>query len=406
MKYKVSIVFLLVIFISNFFINYSLAVDNPSLGAEAAILIEAKSGKILYEKNSEQKMYPASLTKILTAILTIENSNLNDKVVVNYNALSKIPSGYTLADLQPDEEITVENLLDVLLLHSANDAANVLAMHVGGSLDSFVSMMNSKASELGCKNTHFTNAYGLHDENHWSCAKDLAIISQYCMKNNTFRSFVSQPNAIIHATNKHDARSYNNTNDLLIKNSQYYYEGTIGIKTGYTKEAKNCLISACLKNDLEVISVVMGDENTQVSQQNRYSDTIQLLEYAYNNFSIKKIVNKDDIITQIEISQATEDSKNLDLIAVDDIKCFVSNNYVLNNIEPKIKYSKALTAPIAKGAVIGTATYNIDGIEYKTDLIASHDVQKSEFLILTIRAILAIIILIIVALLLLYKKRK
>jgi len=377
-----------------FFNNYCFAENEPEIGSESAILIEANSGKILYKKNSDEKRFPASLTKILTAIIVIENCNLDDKVTVNYNALSTIPSGYTIAELQPGEEISVENLLDVLLVHSANDAANVLAMHVGGSIDSFISMMNSKAKEIGCKNSNFTNTYGLQDENHYTTATDLALIAKYCMKNNDFRSFVSQPSTDIPATNKHDARTYTNTNDLLLKNSRYYYENTIGIKTGYTKEAKNCLIAANKKGSIELISVVLGAENYKVSDKNKSTDTIALFNYAYSNFSIKKLANKDDVIGSINIFNGTKNTRQLEVLASEDLDCFLRNDYKLDNLNPKIKINDDVKAPLASGSTVGTATYEIDGVKYTVSLIASHDVEKSDLLFFVIRIILVILILI------------
>ena len=288
MKFKKLFIFILsIVFIS---LNTTcFAIDADKLYAQAAVLIDSNTGKILFEKNIDQKMYPASTTKIMTAILAIENCELDDKVVVNYNAISTIPSGYSTAELVTDEELTVKQLLEVLLVHSANDAANVLGMHVGGSIDSFVTMMNSKAQELECTNTHFTNTYGLHDENHYSTARDLAIIAKYCMQNSTFRHFVSQPSCQIVPTNKHAARYFTNTNDLINTSSSYYYKYAIGIKTGYTKEAGNCLISASSKDNFETICVVL---NTGTIHGARCEDSITLFNYAYNTFGIKKIAIK------------------------------------------------------------------------------------------------------------------
>ena len=149
--------------------------------SDAVILIENKTGKTLYEKNSEQKMYPASTTKILTAILAIEKGNLNDTTTVSKTALAEMKSGYSSAYLVEGETLTIEQLLTVLLVHSANDASNVLAEYISGSISSFVDLMNEKAQELGCTNTHFVTTNGLHDDNHYTTAKDMSIIARYCM---------------------------------------------------------------------------------------------------------------------------------------------------------------------------------------------------------------------------------
>ena len=284
MRFKINfqkIVILLILF--TFTVNFSICLADDSettessqivdtsnintsdldLNAEAAILIDSSSEKVLYSKNSNSKMYPASTTKIMTAILTLENCNLDDIVTVPYEAIISIPSGYSVAALQAGEQLTVEQLLQVMLVHSANDAANVLAYHVSGDIDTFASLMNKKVEELGLENTHFTNPSGKHDENHYTTAHDLALIMKYCMKNSTFRSLSKLKYCQIPATNKYEERVFDTTNELLIYDnrdvaSNYYYEYAIAGKTGYTTEAKNCLVSVSNKDDFELISVVLG----------------------------------------------------------------------------------------------------------------------------------------------------
>ena len=391
---KLFVVFFSLILI---FINSScFAIDSEKLYAESAILIDFNTGKVLFEKNMDDKKYPASTTKIMTAILAIENCNLDDVVTVNYNAISSIPSGYSTAQLITDEELTVKQLLEVLLVHSANDAANVLGMHVGGSIDSFVSMMNSKAKEIGCTNTNFTNTYGLHDENHYTTARDLAIIAKYCMQNQTFRHFVAQPTCQIAPTNKHAARSFTNTNNLINTSSKFYYKYAIGIKTGYTKEAGNCLISASSRDGFETIAVVL---NTGTIAGARCEDSISLFNYAYDTFGIKKIASKDDVVTQMTVYNGTRETKNLDILLSKDINALTMLSNDNSQITPTINLNKNISAPIAKGSVVGSITYNILNTDYTVDLIASHDVEKSKFLIITLKITLVIIILIVLGLL-------
>ncbi len=403
MKFKN--IFILIFTFLFVFSTFSFATDEPTVFSEAAILIDANTGKSLYEKNATQQMYPASTTKIMTAILTIENCELDETVTVNYNAISTIPSGYSIAELVEGEELTVKQLLEVLLVHSANDAANVLAMHVGGSIDSFVSMMNSKAQEIGCTNTNFTNTYGKQEDTHYTTAKDLALIAQYCMKNSTFRSFVSQPECTITATNKHEPRNFKNTNDLIRPSSDYYYEYAIGIKTGYTSEAKNCLISASSKDGFETISVILGADKAPDGASARYVDSINLFEYAYNNYSIKELAHKDDVITQITIPNGTKETKELDVLLVEDITALTNISNTDAN-SPAITINNNLSAPLAAGTIVGSVTYNIDNIEYKADLVAAHDVEKSDALIIILQIGLAIFILIILGKLFLSSKTK
>lgn len=379
------------------------AIDSEKLYAESAILIDTNTGKILFEKNIDKKMYPASTTKIMTAILAIENCDLEEKVIVNYNAISTIPSGYSTAELITDEELTVKQLLEVLLVHSANDAANVLGMHVGGSIDSFVTMMNSKAQELGCENTNFTNTYGLHDENHYTTAKDLSKIALYCMKNNTFRHFVSQPSCQIAPTNKHAARSFNNTNDLINTSSKFYYKYAIGVKTGYTKEAGNCLVSASSKDGFETIAVVL---NTGTVHGARCEDSISLFNYAYNNYGIKKIASKNDVITQATVYNGTKDTKQLDIVLSEDINALSYLDDTNNEITSTINLNNKISAPIAAGSTVGSITYNVLGKDYTADLVAAHDVEKSELMIITLRISLVGIVVIILVLLIKKISRK
>ena len=391
MKYKrffiTAFIALLTIFNTSCF-----AFDSESLTAQSAILIDSNTGKVLFEKNMDEKLYPASTTKIMTAILTIENCDLEDIVKVNYNAISSIPAGYSTANLVTDEELTVKQLLEVLLVHSANDAANVLGMHVGGSIESFVTMMNSKAQELGCKNTNFTNTYGLHDDNHYTTARDLAIIAKYCMQNSSFRHFVSQPNCQISPTNKHEARTFVNTNNLINPSSRYYYPSAIGIKTGYTKEAGNCLISASTKDGFEAISVVL---NTGSVQGARCTDSIALFDYAYENFGIKTIANKGDVLAKTVISNGTRDTKDLDIVLSKDISALCSLNDDINDIIPTVDIDSKISAPIAEGSVVGTVTYNVLNTEYTADLLAGHDVEKSNFVFIVLIIALATMVFVI-----------
>ena len=378
--------------------------DNLKIYSDAVILIENQTGKTLYEKNSEQKMYPASTTKILTAILSIEKGNLNDKVTVSKTAIAQMKPGYTSAYLSEGEIISVEDLLKVLLINSANDASNVLAEYISGSIDSFVTWMNEKSKELGCTNTHFVTTNGLHDDNHYTTAKDLAIIARYCMQNSTFRHFVSQPECQIAPTNKHAARKFNNTNDLIRANSKYYYPYAIGIKTGFTKEAGNCLISASKKDNLEVISVVL---NTGATAGRRCEDSIELFKYAYNNFGMKTLANKDDVIAQTVVKNGTKETKNLDLTLSKDINALSMISENDNEIEPVINLKENISAPLAAGTVIGTVTYNVLGTEYTADLVASHDVEKSELLINILRiGLIALILIGLIALILKFIRRK
>lgn len=398
MKFRKSLVIIfMLIFILHTSMCYALT-EQPEISADAAILIDSSSEKVLYSKNENQKMYPASTTKILTAILTIENCNLNDVVTVPYEAISSITSGYSVAALQTGEQLTVEQLLQVMLVHSANDAANVLAFHVSGSIENFANLMNNKVSELGLTNTHFTNPSGMHDENHYTTAHDLAIIMKYCMKNDTFRSLSSLKYCTIPATNKYDVRVFNTTNELLIYDnrdvsSNYYYKYAIAGKTGYTTQAKNCLVSVAKKENLELICVVLSAGIYPNNVSAKFVDTKSIFNYGYNNYTIKKLREKDAIATQIEIGNGTKETRNLDLLISDDLSALVTQDEFDTEFEPQIELQDNLFAPIAQGQVVGKITYTIDGIQYSSNLLASHSVEQSGFITIVVQIALVILIL-------------
>ena len=406
MKNKKYLIIIFTLLISFFLCNISYASEDLNVYSEAAILMDSSTGKILAGKNIDEKMYPASTTKILTAIIALENCNLSDNVTASYNAVMSIPAGYSNAAIQVNETLTVKDLLDVFLVHSANEAGYILAEHISGNINDFAELMNKKALEIGCTNTHFTNPSGIHNADHYSTAHDMALIAKYCMQNSTFREIVSKTSCTINATDKYEQRYFVNTNDLLRPSSKYYYEYAIGIKTGYTTQAKNCLIASSLKDGIELISVVLGAKSTETGKSARYVDTINLFDYGYSNYKIEKILEKNAVIKNIEISNATKDTKNLSIIAKNDITSLISNDIDIKNLESNITLNDNISAPIAEGAILGKISYNIDGIEYSSDLIAEHNVEKSNILLIICQILLAILVLIVLAKLLSYDKKK
>lgn len=363
--------------------------------SQAAILVDTRTGKVLYNKNSKERKYPASLTKILTAILVIEKCKMDDKVVVDYDSIMAVPSGYTIAALQVGEELTVKQLLQLLLIQSANDAANVLAKHVAGSIEEFAEMMNKKVKEIGCLDTHFTNPSGKHDDNHYTTAYDLALIMDYCLNNDTFLELTSSKSCIIPATNKYAERVYANSNDLLILDTRemednYYYPYAISGKTGYTSQANNCLVSAAIKDGIKLICVVLDGLRTDEGLSARFMDTKNLFEYGYNTFTIRKLRENGAIAKQIEVSNATNNTKELDLLINSEINVLIKQADLNKEIEPEIILKENIEAPIQKGDVLGKIKYSIEGITYEADLVASHEVKKNNFLFLLFQVVVMI----------------
>ena len=377
MKNKLNLFYIVFIFtIAISIATFSLA-DEPIIYSGAAILIDSNNGDILYEKNANNLMYPASTTKILTAIVAIENCSLDEKIVASESAISAIKSGYTNANIQIGEELTMEQLLYALLLNSANEAANVIAERVGGSIENFANMMNAKAIELGCRSTHFVNADGIHSDEHYTTASDLATIARYCMQNETFRKMVSTLEYQLPATEQYPStdRILKNSNSLLKSENNFYYPYAIGIKTGFTTQAKNCLVSASNKDGLELISVVLHAEATEDGRSARYLDTINLLEYGNTNYKSCTILDKNQIVNTIDISNASEDSKKLNIVAKERLAITLPNSEEMRIESSKININDNLEAPIESGTVIGTANYLVNGKVFETDLIAESNVK-------------------------------
>ncbi|MGN1300618.1 MAG: D-alanyl-D-alanine carboxypeptidase family protein [Clostridia bacterium] len=411
---KIFLIIIILLFTFNIFYTLSFAESSlPSVYSPSCILMDADSGRILYSKNANAKMYPASTTKIMTAILTLENCKLDDVAVASHNAVYSIPYGYSVATIQEGEELTIEQLLHVLLIPSANDAAVVLAEHIAGSVESFANMMNNKAIELGCKNTHFVNPNGIHNEDHYSTAYDLALIGKYAMQFDTFRSIVKKTSYSLPKTNKYDKedRLFNTTNELIKKNyssspANYYYEYATGAKTGYTDAAKSCIVATATKDNISLIAVVLHSESTDNGLNARPIDCKTLFEYGFNNFSMQTFCLKGTVANQISVKNATKETASLDLLYSDDLSGLVPNGTDLSTITPNIKLTENLSAPIFEGTNVGTITYSIDGSEYSCSLIASHNVYKSNFVKTLLELLLLILFLFIFAKFLHYRNTK
>lgn len=286
--------------------------DNKlNIYSESAIVIEGETGKILYDKDIYSRKFPASTTKILTAIIAIEECDLEEKAIASHSAIFSIKSGYSIANIHEGESFTIRELLDVLMIQSANEAANIIAEHVSGSVEEFAKLMNKKAKEIGCLDSNFVNANGAHDDNHYSTAYDLAMIAKYCMKNETFREIAKKQECKLPATDKFEQeRFFRNTNSLMQKNSRYYYPYCTGIKTGFTTPAKNCLISSSNKDGFELISVILHAETTDDGSSARYVDTINLFEYGYNNYKKEDILKEYNLLGTV--SSENNDNNNQD----------------------------------------------------------------------------------------------
>lgn len=252
----------------------------PSVTARSAILMDANSGEILYEKNINTKRYPASITKIMTTLVAIENCNsLYDTITYSKHAIDSIEPGSSQIYIEPGEKLSVEDSLYAIMLESANEACNGVAEYVAGSIEDFADMMNQKAKELGCKNTHFVNPNGLHDDNHYVTAYDMALITKAALANETFRKIASTVSYTIPVTNKCKSQRPLWMHHKMVKRTAYVYDGVEGGKTGFTMKARNTLVTWCKRDGLELIAIVLRDDGVE-----EYTDTIKLFNYGYKNF--------------------------------------------------------------------------------------------------------------------------
>ena len=313
--------------------------------------------------------------------------------------------GYSHANLQEGEELTIEELLNVLLIPSANDAAVVLAEHIAGSVEDFADLMNEKAKEIGCTNTNFVNPNGIHDSEHYSTAYDLALIGLYAMQFSDIMRIATVTQYTLPATNEYSEtdRIFNATNGLIDSSSKYYYEYATGLKTGYTNKAGSCIVATAEKDGRELLAVILKSN----SVAERYEDCETLFEYGFENYSYETICTAGSVVDTIEITNATDETKNLDVVIKDDISALVSSDTSLSTLTPTIEIETDLEAPIAENDVIGKISYTIDGEEYYSDLIAGSDVVYFGFEVFIFRGLLIFLILLIIYLLLShYSKNK
>lgn len=279
--------------------------EAPDLAGESALLIEANSGVVLYEKNSKLSMYPASITKLLTALLVLENCSLDEMVPFSNNAVFSLPSGASHIAINPGEELSVEHCLYGLLLASANEVANALAEYVGGSIDDFASMMNLRMKELGARGTNFVNPSGLHDDEHYTTCYDMALLCRELINNKAFLKINGTTSYIIPPTNLQPLKRPINTTHKLLKKGSSNYVGAFGGKTGYTDIAGNTLITFAERNGMTLISVIMKSDPNHI-----YSDTTSLLDYGFSNF---KKINISEHETSFDFIQDIYDSRNFSL---------------------------------------------------------------------------------------------
>ena len=347
----------------------------PSLDARAYILIDAQTGDVLCEKNSRETLYPASTTKIMTAILALELGDLDEMMTASQSAIDAIGYNGSNIGIIPGEKIRMENLLQAMLISSANEAANIIAENISGSMEEFVELMNKRAKELGTVETHFANPSGIHDPMHFTTAADLACIARYAMTLPKFREIVSTHSFTMPATNKHSKwPELTNSNKLMLNNTSDLYEIN-GIKTGFTGPAGNCLVSSARNEDgMELIAVVMGVKNENAAENVRkYSK--ELLDYGFTDFERVELIHEGQVYRNIKVEDAA-DIYGLDLVTEESLVRVLPKDVSQRNIQEISHINGVIHAPVNKGDRIGYVEFLKDGVSIgKVDLVAARDIE-------------------------------
>lgn len=366
-----NVLHILVFVILLLFIYPDRVQSQPEITSEAALLMDMENEQILFQKNADKRMYPASTTKILTALIVIKNGNLEDRVQVSREAATV---GGSHVGLQEGEILKLEDLLYILLLASGNDAAVALAEHIGGSVENFASMMNSEARAIGALSSNFTNPHGLHHPEHYSTAGDLSLIALEAMKNPIFRKIAGT----YHFSNERQLpqpvkgipqTDFVNHNKLMRPGYSLRYEGTTGIKTGYTDEAGQCLVASAGREGRELLTVVLKSGSSGV-----YQDTVSLFNYGFNEFTPVVLAEAGTEAGKSPVKRGQSE----EIIVVTGGK-FYYNIPVGDDvgIEKEININKNITAPVSKGQKVGSISFKREGkVIGSVNLVSDRDVDR------------------------------
>lgn len=338
------------------------AISEPNIAAEAAIVIDATTKTVLYEKNAYDKHYPASITKLMTALLAIENLSPNDTITFSNEAIFGIERGSSHIGLDVGEQITVDEALHGLLLMSANEVANGLAEAVSGSISGFAELMTEKAKELGALNTNFVNPHGLHDDNHYTTAYDMALIGSYLAENDYFLQIMKDYTYEIPPTNKVNEIRYLSQQHKMVnplRDANIYREDVIGGKTGYTDQARHTLVTMAKEGDTTLVAVVLQSEKDTL-----YSDTNQLLDYGFKYYHSVTLQTADDIIKTLPvydlISGQSYQSANCGLGVKEDVLVTLPYHTSSDDIIMSFELPNELDSQVQVGDEIGKVSFLLD----------------------------------------------
>ena len=392
-KYRTFSFLLLIPMVLSMLCVPSFALEEPELQCRNAVLVDANYGEVLYSKGAYDKAYPASITKVMTALLVmeaLESGQLTTDTVVTVSELAaqKSYANESSADLKAGEQLTVEELLYCLLLPSANDAAKVLAEAVDGSIEEFVAHMNRKAGELGCQGTHFVNPHGLHDDDHYTTAYDISLFMTAALEYDLFRTIIGTASHTVPATNLSGERLYYNTNGLIsnLHYLGYVYDKCIGGKTGSTDEAGRCLVAAAEDGDTLLVSVVLGSgpieqQGYDKLRQGQFTESTKLLKWGFQNFERVTITRGSEPVDKVAVTLSRQ-ADEVNVKPQGSITRTLPKDLDLDKIETEITlFSPEVEAPVQEGQVLGTMKLSYEGEVYGTlDLVAVTSVERSELL--------------------------
>lgn len=384
---RILSVFLLAVLLTVSFTPAAAAAQAPEVNARAALLVDTEKDIVLYGKNEHERMYPASITKVMTALLVLEavergELSLDQNVTASQEAIDNMDPEGSSAGIEKGEVMSVKNLLYCALMVSANEACDVLAVELDGSIKAFVERMNQRAAELGCEDTHFANTNGLHHADHYTTAWDIYLIAREAMKNETFMTICNTLAYDVPATNKNDSRELHTTNSLISnwRILGYLYDGAEGIKTGTTDEAGYCLLSSAVRSGRRLVCVVLGCEG-QGTNIKTYTDSAKLYDYGFYNFSTKTILTEEEMICEVPV----ELSKETNYVVVHpsySAETILPNDVDPATLERTVKLDQEVAfAPIIKGQILGTISLSYEGeVRATVPLLAQYDVSASKFL--------------------------
>ncbi|MDR3119914.1 MAG: D-alanyl-D-alanine carboxypeptidase, partial [Clostridiales bacterium] len=352
----------------------------PEFEAEAYILIDRRTGQTICAKNPDKKMYPASTTKIMTGILALEMGDLNSVMTASAKAIRDIgPDGSNIG-LIAGEKMRLDNLLDALLVKSANETGNIIAENLCDTRDEFIALMNAKARELGAVNTHFSNTSGYQEESHYTTAYDLSRIANYAMNNAKFREYVAKRSIILSPTNKHASWDRMNTTNSLLSDDSIKGFAITGIKTGYHSESGYCLVASGVDSGgMELLCVVLGVYGTVPgTSAKRFKIASDLLAYGFENFKVNTFIRDQELVGTISVLGG-ESLDTVDAISDGTVKLFLPVDQEKWDIS-RIEYVKSeITAPVSRGAALGYVEFRSGGnFAGRVNVVAASDISAAK----------------------------